>query len=84
MCFAKTGLTIKKKRIIGFGRSTGYGLACGRGHDVIMGEFWTGGSGAGGSPKLAAAVAHVYGRKYVGAESFTASRKPFTRSLELK
>ncbi len=41
--------------------------------DIIMGEFWTGASNAGGSTKLAAAVAHVYGRKYVGAESFTAT-----------
>ena len=37
-----------------------------------VGEFWVGG-GAGGSTKLAASVAHTTGRKYVGAESFTAS-----------
>lgn len=47
-------------------------LACGGKADIPMGEFWVGG-GAGGSTKLAASVAHAYGRKVVGAESFTAS-----------
>ena len=56
-------------------------LACGRGHDVIMGEFWT----ARGTPdpdfdwegtinhsvKLASSVAHVNGKTFIGAESFT-------------
>lgn len=40
--------------------------------DIPMGEFWIGG-GSAGSTKLAASVAHVYGRAIVGAESFTAS-----------
>ncbi|HEX8234409.1 MAG TPA: glycosyl hydrolase [Abditibacteriaceae bacterium] len=46
-------------------------LAVGGTGDIPMGEFWAGG-GAGGSTKLAASVAHIYGRKIVGAESFTA------------
>jgi hypothetical protein len=39
--------------------------------DVVMGEFW---SGTPGHPsvKLAASVAHIYGKTIVGAESFTA------------
>ncbi len=45
-----------------------YGAAA----DILMGEFWTGG-GVDGSVKLAAALAHTNGRRYVGAESFTAS-----------
>ena len=43
--------------------------------DIPMGEFWPG-SGESvniGNSKLPASVAHVYGKKYVGAESFTAS-----------
>ena len=39
--------------------------------DIPMGEFWSGG-GAEGTTKLAASIAHTYGRKYVAAESFTA------------
>ncbi len=43
--------------------------------DVPMGEFWaTGGNGAGGRSQtamLAASIAHIYGRKYIGMESFT-------------
>ena len=35
-----------------------------------MGEFWTGGNGDA-SVKLAASVAHIYGKQLVGAESFT-------------
>ncbi len=48
-----------------------YGSYC----DIPMGEFWPG-SGESvnvGNSKLPASVAHVYGKKYVGAESFTAS-----------
>ena len=37
-----------------------------------MGEFWSGGS-VDDSVKLAASLAHTNGRRYVGAESFTAS-----------
>jgi hypothetical protein len=40
--------------------------------DVVMGEFW---SGSGGHPsvKLAASIAHIYGKRIVAAESFTAA-----------
>lgn len=39
--------------------------------DVVMGEFWSGTQGHP-SVKLAASVAHIYGKTIVGAESFTA------------
>lgn len=39
--------------------------------DIPMGEFWIGGA-AMGTLKLAASIAHTYGRPVVGAESFTA------------
>jgi hypothetical protein len=40
--------------------------------DIPMSEFWPGG-GNPGNAKLAASLGHVYGRKFVGAESFTAA-----------
>ena len=40
--------------------------------DVVMGEFWSGSQGHS-SIKLAASIAHIYGKTVVGAESFTAS-----------
>ena len=40
--------------------------------DILMGEFWVGG-GVNPSVRIASSVAHVYGRKIVGAESFTSS-----------
>jgi alpha-L-rhamnosidase/Glycosyl hydrolases family 2, sugar binding domain len=43
--------------------------------DIPMGEFWLGGA-AMETTKLAASVAHIYGRKVVGAESFTADVNP--------
>ncbi|MCC7292108.1 MAG: hypothetical protein IT449_08630 [Phycisphaerales bacterium] len=46
-------------------------LLSGRDADIPMGEFWVGG-GESSSCKLAASVAHTYGRALVGAESFTA------------
>ena len=48
-----------------------YGSFC----DIPMGEFWpaSGESVSIGNAKLPASVAHVYGKKYVGAEAFTAS-----------
>lgn len=39
--------------------------------DIVMGEFWTGSQGHL-SVKLAASVAHIYGKTIVAAESFTA------------
>lgn len=46
-------------------------LTCGGRSDLPMGEFWVGHFSRGTS-KQAASVAHTYGRKIVGAESFTA------------
>ena len=46
-------------------------LQCGAPADVVMGEFWSGSPGHP-SVKLAASVAHTYGKTIVGAESFTA------------
>ena len=40
--------------------------------DVVMGEFWAGSQGHP-SVKLAASIAHIYGKTIVGAESFTAT-----------
>ncbi|HXI72032.1 MAG TPA: glycosyl hydrolase, partial [Verrucomicrobiae bacterium] len=40
--------------------------------DVVMGEFWSGSQGHP-SVKLAASIAHIYGKTIVAAESFTAS-----------
>lgn len=45
---------------------------CGASADVVMGEFWTGSEGDP-SVKLAASIAHSYGKTIVGAESFTAA-----------
>jgi len=39
--------------------------------DFVMGEFWSGSTGHP-SIKLASSIAHIYGRTFVGAESFTA------------
>ena len=47
-------------------------LQAGKAADLVMGEFWSGSSGDP-SVRLAASVAHIYGRAIVGAESFTAS-----------
>lgn len=48
-------------------------LQCGKPADIVMGEFWSGNMWSGPSVKLAASVAHIYGKQLVGAESFTAS-----------
>ena len=52
-------------------------LQCGAPADVVMGEFW---SGSRGNPsvKMAASIAHIYGKTIVGAESFTAAPGPHT------
>jgi hypothetical protein len=47
-------------------------LQCGAPADVVMGEFWSGNQGSS-SVKIAASVAHIYGKTIAGAESFTAS-----------
>jgi len=42
--------------------------------DIPMTEFWPGGAGGSiGNAKLAASIAHMHGRKFVGAEAFTAA-----------
>src|SRR5688500_16622475 len=40
--------------------------------DIPMGEFWIGSGLAMETTKLASSVGHVYGRRVIGAESFTA------------
>jgi hypothetical protein len=47
-------------------------LQCGAPADVVMGEFWSGSQGHP-SVKMAASIAHIYGKTIVAAESFTAS-----------
>jgi hypothetical protein len=47
-------------------------LQCGGPADIVMGEFWSGSQGHP-SVKMAASIAHIYGKTIVGAESFTAS-----------
>ena len=47
-------------------------LQCGAPADIVMGEFWSGSQGHA-SVKLAASIAHIYGKTIVGAESFTAA-----------
>ena len=50
-------------------------LQCGAPADVVMGEFWSGSQGHP-SVKMAASIAHIYGKTIVGAESFTAAPGP--------
>lgn len=47
-------------------------LQCGSRADIPMSEFWAGGGNDNQCSKLASSAAHVWGRKFVGAESFTA------------
>jgi len=49
-------------------------LRCGAPADVVMGEFWNGVNGHS-SVKVAASIAHIYGKSVVGAESFTSGRE---------
>lgn len=56
-------------------------LQAGKRVDQLMGEFWVRGGAAAYSVKLAATVAHVYGKNFVGAESFT-GRPAQSRWLE--
>ncbi|MCX7011076.1 MAG: glycosyl hydrolase, partial [Candidatus Sumerlaeota bacterium] len=48
-------------------------LACGGKADIPMSEFWAGKPGDNTRSKYAASAAHTYGKKFVGAESFTAA-----------
>ena len=50
-------------------------LQCGAPADIVMGEFWSGSQGHP-SVKMAASIAHIYGKTIVGAESFTAAPGP--------
>ncbi len=52
-------------------------LQAGAPADVVMGEFWSGSDGHP-SVKMAASIAHIYGKTIVGAESFTAAPGPRT------
>lgn len=45
-------------------------LQCGAPADVVMGEFWANGE-AKPTARMAASVAHIYGKSTVGAEAFT-------------
>ena len=55
-----------------YGNSPSDDLQYGSYADIPMAEFWPGNHGPGNS-KHAAALGHVYGRKFIGAESFTAA-----------
>jgi hypothetical protein len=46
-------------------------LQCGAANDIPMGEFWAGGNDIDNSVKMASSIGHIYGRRVVGAESFT-------------
>jgi len=48
-------------------------LLAGGAADIPMGEFWVGSRQESNSCKLAASVAHTYGKRIVGAEAFTAA-----------
>ena len=49
-------------------------LQCGAAADIPMGEFWVGNFyNSLSTTKLAASVGHIYGRRIIGAESFTAA-----------
>jgi hypothetical protein len=50
-------------------------LQCGARLDVPMGEFWVGQGNNNTSVKLAGCIGHVFGKRVVGAESFTGNRR---------
>ena len=58
-----------------YGNSPSDDLQYGQDVDIPMGEFWPGeiGNVNSGNARLPATMAHVYGRKYAGAEAFTAA-----------
>ena len=58
-----------------YGNSPSDDLQYGQDVDIPMGEFWPGAPGNvnPGNARLPATMAHVYGRKYAGAEAFTAA-----------
>jgi hypothetical protein len=56
-----------------YGNGNFSNLTAGGRADIPMTEFWSGSQGDAGGAKMASSVAHTYGRRYVGAEAFTAS-----------
>ncbi|MDR1379975.1 MAG: hypothetical protein LBJ47_00675 [Tannerella sp.] len=58
-----------------YGNSPSDDIQFGSYSDIPMGEFWVdpGRGVSSGNAKLPASVAHVYGKKFVGAEAFTAA-----------
>ena len=70
-----------KVRVVALVLVTGWGgyylgaMQSGAPADIVMGEFWSGGSGHP-SIKLVSSIAHIYGKTIVRAESFTASPEP--------
>ncbi|MDD2244539.1 MAG: glycosyl hydrolase [Dysgonamonadaceae bacterium] len=49
-------------------------MRAGSSADFVMGEFWMDNAGVNITSKMAASVAHLCGKKLVGAEAFTATR----------
>jgi hypothetical protein len=58
-----------------YGNSPSDDIQYGSFSDIPMGEFWQSGGHSvnSGNAKLPASIAHVYGKKFVGAEAFTAA-----------
>ena len=50
--------------------------------DIVIGNFWSGAKGTvnPGVERLVASIAHVWGRRYVGSEAFTAQPKGWLRT----
>ena len=50
--------------------------------DIVIGNFWSGPKGTvnPGVERLVASIAHVWGRRYVGSEAFTAQPKGWLRT----
>lgn len=57
-------------------------LQAGASADLPMGEFWVGGSTLDPSVKLASSIGHIYGRRIIGTESFTAAPGAHGRWLD--
>ena len=54
----------------------------GQNADIVIGNFWSGAKGTvnPGVERLVASIAHVWGRRYVGSEAFTAQPKGWLRT----
>ena len=54
----------------------------GQNADIVIGNFWSGAKGSvnPGVERLVASIAHVWGRRYVGSEAFTARPKGWLRT----